>query len=181
MEKMTSEFDSTSMCRFVKVSRNEEEGKTIIEATDNKRLLRIVTGMIKIEPGLYKISKNAKEIVLTKSEETGKFPDCDRVIPTTHDLEFTVAACISREAAVYPILINKSSNDFHFKFINAAYIEDWIKVVDVGYNEVNLKMTKNGFKPILFSFSCSMFDAFYVVMPMSTDTKDIIETKSVSV
>jgi len=149
LEKISSATDASGPTGHIRV-RNDDE-KTILEATDNFRCLKITTGMIHptMEPGLYKVSKNKTDLILTRNPNSDnmRFPDTERThknfLIMESDCEYQIASCVSDQPAVYQILINSCSAEGIFKFVNMAFVESWTDIINVAASPVTLKIKRS--------------------------------------
>lgn len=160
---------------FIRVRKLDDEN-ILLEATDNKRALQLRTSLIKLEEGLYQLTKSKDTVCLIRQDNTiCRFPDIDRIIVKQPSYQFKIAACVSAHSSIYPILINKSSFDNTFKFVNSGYIDDFIKLVDESYREVTMKTNQFQHSSVQLEFKNSVFEVIYIVAPMETAVNDIIQ------
>lgn len=177
LAKIAGGSEGNEATRYIKIEKVDDD-RMKIKATDCKRCIVITTHMLRGVPeGLYAVTKNKDGVYINPVVVTGSnFPDIDRVILKSWDVEYEVAACISKEMSVYPILFNKSGDENKsFRFVQMAYIEDFIKLIEIGYNSVDMKAKTDGYSPVMLEWTCAEFDVLYIVMPMTTNTSDILK------
>jgi hypothetical protein len=176
MAKIADGSEGNESTKYLKVEKiNDDEMRLIV--TDCKRCMVVTTrALFGVESGLYAVAKSKEGIYLNAViEQHSSFPDVDNAVLKTWDVEYEIAACLSKNSSVYPIIFNKTGDETReFRFVNMTYIEDFVKLISIGYNSVTVKGTSTGYQPVQMEWKCAEFEVTYIVMPMSTDTYDIV-------
>jgi hypothetical protein len=165
--------ETTSYIKIEKV----DDGHMRLLATSNERCGIITTHMIPDVPeGLYVMTKNKDGIYINPVVVTdSNFPDINRIILKSWGIEYKVAASISKETAVYPILFNKSGDENKsFRFVQLDYIKDFTNLIDPG-SVVVMKTKIDDSSPFMLECSCVDFNVLYIVMPMTASTRNILK------
>lgn len=175
MAKIADGSEGNESTKYLKVEKiNDDEMRLIV--TDYKRCMVVTTrALFGVESGLYAVVKSKEGIYLNAViEPHSPFPDVARFLKTW-DVEYEIAACLSKNSSVYPIIFNKTGDETRaFIFVNMTYIEDFVKLISIGDNSVTVKGTSTGCQPVQMEWKCGEFEVTYIVMPMRADTCDIV-------
>lgn len=176
LAKIAEGSEGNAATKFIKIEKVDDDRMKIM-ATDCNRCLVVTTHMVRGVPeGLYAVTKNKDGVYINPVVETANFPEITRVILKSWDVEYEIAACISKELSVYPIVINQTGNENKaFRFVQMVYVEDFVKLISIGYNSVNVKGRRDSCTPVMFEWTCAEFDVLYLVMPILTNTSDIMK------
>jgi hypothetical protein len=176
MAKIADGSEGNESTKYLKVEKiNDDEMRLIV--TDCKRCMVVTTrALFGVESGLYAVAKSKEGIYLNAViEQHSSFPDVDNAVLKTWDVEYEIAACLSKNSSVYPIIFNKTGDETRaFIFVNMTYIEDFVKLISIGDNSVTVKGTSTGYQPVQMEWKCGEFEVTYIVMPMRADTCDIV-------
>ena len=178
MERILKTNNDNPNCNYVNVRTVYVDGneKKLLEVCDAHRCLKVTTTMIPVVDGRYAISKNTESWFLTMIPATDKrYPDTDRIEVKHPTKTYKIASCVSNNSSVYSCVVNKKSSDDQFTFFNPAFLDDFIKLVEMSYPEVIFKCDDKKYSPVQLEFENSMFEFKYIVMPMTSATTDVME------
>ena len=154
----------------------------IMEATDSKRALRITLHEYPgRDEGLYQIAKAGKDWFLSKTNETGKFPDITRILSNNNPEREIVIPCtytgsklkivrVDPEYTAGRVLVifgnlQTGLEPLDLRSLNYAFLSEICKRMTEICDTITLQYTCSSY-PLFLSGFCGLAKIEYVIMPM---------------